>query len=156
MKPYSIVIRTLFAGLILIAQNSFANEVEKQEEVCKIPKLLDFNLPEYALPEKHEVAPESVFSFKVSDRGAHPKKIKVMAKDKSLPLEITQNSSFIYVKGKLPPEFTGQFVRLHAFVGTELGCIGKDGWLIKVAAGTEAAASPAIESAKTETTPTAQ
>lgn len=119
---------------LLLSQTSLAysNDSDKKE-VCKPPKMLEFTLQEYQQPERLEVPPESEFSFKLSG-GTAAEKIQVTAKDKPLAVDIKANSSFTLIKGKLPAELTGQFVRLNVIVKTELGCISRDGWLVKVAA----------------------
>ncbi len=150
---HTLALSSLLVGsLWLLSQNSFAYETEEPEEVCKIPKVVEFNLPLYVVPEKHEVAPEADFSFKVSGRGADPKKIRVNVHNNPLKLDITQNSSFINVKGKLPAELTGQFVRLDVQAGTDLGCRAKHGWLIKIAGA--APAQPAAAEAAPAAQPT--
>lgn len=121
-------------AILLLSQNSLAysNDSDKKE-VCKPPKMLEFTLQEYQQPERLEVPPESEFSFKLSG-GTAAEKIQVIAKDKPLAVDIKHNTSFTLIKGKLPAELTGQFVRLNVIVKTELGCISRDGWLVKVAA----------------------
>ncbi len=146
MKPIQLIIPAFFTCLLALAQPSYAYETGKPEEICKTPKILEFNLPEYAQPDKHEVAAESEFSFKVTGDGIHPEKVKVTAKGKALPLQTTQNSSFIGVKGKLPAEFTGEFVRFDVLVTADLGCRARGGWLVKVAG--PAAATPAPAAAE--------
>lgn len=121
-------------AILFLNQNALAysNDSDKKAE-CKPPKMLEFTLQEYLQPERLEVRPESEFSFKLSG-GTPAEKIQVTAKDKPLAIETKRNTSFTLIKGKLPPELTGQFVRLNVIVNTELGCISRDGWLVKVAA----------------------
>ncbi|MEQ1637229.1 MAG: hypothetical protein ABL903_11090 [Methylococcales bacterium] len=123
-----------FAATLLLSSNIFAysNDADKKE-VCKPPKMLEFSLKEYSQPERLEVAPESEFSFKLSG-GTPAENIQVFAKQKLLPVNIKSNTSFTLIKGKLPAEVTGKFVRLDVIVKTELGCMSRDGWLVKVAA----------------------
>ena len=134
MKPTLNLKLALFAATLLLANNVFAysNDAEKKE-ICKPPKMLEFSLPEYSQPDRLEVAPESEFSFKLSG-GTNAENIKVFAKQQSLPVDIKSNTSFTLIKGKLPAELTGKFVRLDVIVKTELGCMSRDGWLVKVAA----------------------
>jgi hypothetical protein len=131
MKRATKVKLAVLTVAMLMNQTLFAAETEEEPKICKLPKAHDFSLQEYSQPERLEVAPESEYSFRLT-RAADPNKIKVMAKDKILKVEIVPNSSFILVKGKLTPEMTGKFVRLEVFVGTELGCHAQDGWLVKV------------------------
>ncbi|NOT83853.1 MAG: hypothetical protein HOP02_03535 [Methylococcaceae bacterium] len=131
---------------------AYSTEEERKKE-CKPPKMLEFTLPEYSQAAKVEVNPESEFSFKLSG-GTDPEKIQVFAKDKALPVDIKSNTSFTSIKGKLPAAFTGQFVRLNVIVKTELGCMSRDGWLIKIANQPLAAtAQPVVSEAQTAAQP---
>jgi hypothetical protein len=130
-----LTVRLTIAVMVGLLSNSvFAYSTDdERKEACKPPKMLEFTLPEYSQPERHEVAPESEFSFKLSG-GTAAENIQVFAKQKSLPVDIKSNSSFTLIKGKLPADLTGKFVRLDVIVKTELGCMSRDGWLIKVSA----------------------
>lgn len=153
MKSNFFIPCVMAACLLGLSQNSFAYETDEPEEVCKIPKVLEFSLPEYDKETKHEVPAEADFTFRITGRGADHRKVQVTAKGKPLALDISKNSSFISVKGKLLPEFSGQFVRFDVQVGTDLGCRAKVGWLVKVAG---AAAAPATEPAPAASTPVAE
>jgi hypothetical protein len=134
MRPTTILNNLCLATTLLLSQSVFAYDTEdKSKEPCKPPKMLEFTLPEYSKAEPHEVPPQSEFSFKLSG-GTPAEKIRVIIKDKPLPVEITSNSSFTLIKGKIPAEYTGQYARLNVIVNTELGCISRDGWLVKIAA----------------------
>lgn len=153
MKPVQLILPAFFTYFLAFSQPSLAYETDKPEETCKTPKILEFNLPEYAQPDKHEVAAESEFSFKVTGDGIHPEKIKVTAKDKPLTIQTSQNSSFIGVKGKLPAEFTGEFVRFNVLVTADLGCRARGGWLVKVAGPAAATPAPAAAESSKPATP---
>lgn len=102
------------------------------EVSCKLPKIVEFSLPEHHEPEYLEVDSEAEFSFKISGM-ADPEQIKLSIKDKDLPFQKTVNSSFIMVKSKLPADLKGKYARVHVQVGTALeNCRSKHGWLIKV------------------------
>ncbi|MCX7086662.1 MAG: hypothetical protein NTV00_01275 [Methylococcales bacterium] len=127
LKTTFVVVTMLLSGSVF----AYSTDAERKEE-CKPPKMLEFTLPEYSQPERLEVKPESEFSFKLSG-GTAAEDIQVYAKQKLLPVVITKNTSFMWIKGKLPAELTGKFVRLDVIVKTELGCRSRDGWLVKVA-----------------------
>ena len=132
MKPRSLINFAVATIILLLTHSAIAATEEDEKKVCKLPKILDFTLPLYALPEKLEVEPESEYSFRVSG-DVVVDKIKVDAKEKPLKIETKSNTSFVLVKGKLPAEFTGKYVRLDVTAGTDLnGCRAKAGWLIKV------------------------
>lgn len=128
LKTVFMIVATLISGSALAYSTD-----DERKEICKPPKMLEFTLQEYTQPEKHEVPPESAFSFKISG-GTAPEDIQVFAKQHLLQVEMSKNSSFIWVKGKLPADLTGKFVRIDVIVKTELGCKSRDGWLVKVAA----------------------
>lgn len=119
-------------AMVLFSATAAAYSKEDDEEACKKPQFRDFTLPEYAEPEKLEVAPESEFTIMLSP-WADPKTIKLAAKKQPLEFSVESNSSFHRIKAKLPPELTGKFVRIDTSVKAVLGCTEKDGWLIKVA-----------------------
>ena len=50
------------------------------EEVCKKPQVREFSLPTYQEPDNIEVAPESEFSFKLSD-WTDPQTIRLTLKE---------------------------------------------------------------------------
>jgi hypothetical protein len=130
------------AVLLLTVATSFnvaAYYDEKADEACREPKIQEFNLPEYSANQTKEVPPEANFSFVVSG-WADPKKIKVMGKDKVIPFEVESTDTYHRVKGKIPAEFNGKFVRLNVRIPAILGCYSTQGWLLKVAG--QVAANP--------------
>lgn len=131
MKRTMIFNVAVVAGAMLLSNSVFAYSNDEEEMICKLPKILDFTLPEYSQPERLEVEPEAEFSFKVTG-AALPEKIKVAIKGTPLKVELSSNTSFILVKGKLPAELTGKYARIDVFAGTDLGCRAKDGWLVKI------------------------
>jgi hypothetical protein len=118
---------------LLLTANVQAYNAGVVDEVCKKPKFTSFSLPEFSATNKVEVAPESAFSLMISNN-VDPTTLKVSAKKKALPVTVTDKNSFFLVTGKIPAEYTGQFVRIDVQVTARLGCKGLDGWLVKVAA----------------------
>ncbi len=116
---------------MLISLNVSAYSDDKGEDKCRDPKIQEFTLPEYKTPENKEVQPEADFSFVVSG-WADPKKIKVMGKNKPVPFTVESFDTFHRIKGKLPADFTGQYVRLNVRIPAILGCYSNQGWLLKV------------------------
>lgn len=140
----------LSAALTVISTNVIAYDTDDAKEKCREPKIQEFNLPEYKVPKNEEVPPEAEFSFIVSG-WSDPKKIKVTGKNKPIPFVVESSETFHKVKGKLPAEFNGQYVRLNARIPAILGCYSNQGWLLKVAAGTTSA--PATSAPAEATTP---
>lgn len=143
MKLHTTAEVLLLTALTLSSTGAFAYGNDKEKEICRHPKVQEFTLPEYQGENKKEVAAESEFSFIVSG-WADPKKIKMDGKGVPVPITVESNDNYHKVKGKLPPELTGKFVRLNARVPAVLGCYTTIGWLIKVAdkAKTPDAATP--------------
>ena len=111
---------------------SYAYSAGEVEELCKKPKIHDFNLPTYQEPEKIEVAPESDLSFSLSV-WTNPDTIKLTIKDEPLEFTRESNSSIHKIRAKIPAKFTGQFARINVTATAVLGCYTKEGFLIKVA-----------------------
>lgn len=124
----------LSAMVLMLASSVevWAYSAGEVEETCKKPQVREFSLPIYQEPEKIEVAPESEFSFKLSE-WTDPQTIKITMKEQSVPFTVTTNSSFHKVTAKIPAELTGTFVRINLFSKAFLGCYEREGWLIKVA-----------------------
>jgi hypothetical protein len=154
----------LFTAILLMNSAAFAYSPEELAKECHKPKFTDFTLSEYKMPEQHEVAAETEFSFKVPV-WTNPETIKLTAKNQAIPFTIESNSSFHKVKSKIPAEFTGKFFRLNVSAKVIDGvCHEETGWLLKVAdkaavenAPVAAETSPAITPAPatTETIPAA-
>ncbi len=116
----------------------FMSNVEAQaysagdvDEICKKPQVREFSLPTYEEPEKIEVAPESKFSFILSE-WTDPATIKLTMKEKSVPFTVESNNSFHKVTSMISAELTGSFVRINLFSKAILGCHDQKGWLVKV------------------------
>ena len=145
MKPLTKVKVFALITLMLASFIASAYEDDKEKEKCRNPKIQEFTLPIYGLPDNKEAPAEAEFSFIVS-AWADPKKIKINGKGIDVPYTVDSNDSFHKVKAKLPPEFNGKHVRLNARIPAVLGCYSTIGWLLKVADEPKApAASPVAE-----------
>ncbi len=127
------ILSSLFVlGGLFLTHSALAYNVGSVEETCKKPRFTSFSLAEFSAKNKQEVAPGADFSFTISNN-IDPTTLKITAKKKALPVTITDKNSFFLVTGKIPMEYTGQFVRIDVQVHAKLGCKALDGWLIKVA-----------------------
>lgn len=122
---------------VLFTNAAFAvTPAEETEKECKKPKFRDF-LP----APKSEVKPESEISFHVS-RGADPSTVIAEAKGERMPVSVQDKTTFLKATAKLPSTLRDGFARIHvAANAAEGGCLGQDGWLIKIQDG---AAAPAL------------
>ncbi|MDP3010314.1 MAG: hypothetical protein Q8N30_14765 [Methylococcales bacterium] len=138
----------LLTALLLMNGTAFAYSPEELAKECHKPKFTDFTLPEYKMPEQHQVAPETAFSFKVP-AWTNKDTIKLTVKNQAIPFTVESNSSFHKVTSKIPAEFTGKFFRLNASAKVIDGvCHEETGWLIKVEDKAPAEAAPvAVETA---------
>jgi hypothetical protein len=156
MLHHAKIKRAMFLLAVAASFDAAAYSNDKPEEPCRDPKIQEFNLPEYKAGQTKEVPAEADFSFVVSG-WADPKKIKVTGKDKPIPFVVESADTFHRVKGKIPAEFTGKYVRLNVRIPAVLGCYSTQGWLLKVA--DQAAATPSAAPAEqapqaTEASPT--
>lgn len=141
----------LVTAILLMNGAAFAYSPEELAKECHKPKFTDFTLPEYKMPEQHEVTPESEFSFKVP-AWTNPDSIKLTAKNHPIAFTVESNSSFHKVKSKIPAEFTGNFFRLNVSAKVIEGvCHEETGWLIKVADKAPEESMPVTETAPTVT-----
>lgn len=138
----------LLTTLLLINGAALAYSPEELAKECHKPKFTDFTLPEYKMPEQHQVTPETVFSFKVP-AWTNKDTIKLTVKNQAIPFTVESNSSFHKVTSKIPAEFTGKFFRLNASAKVIDGvCHEETGWLLKVEDKAPSEAAPvAVETA---------
>jgi hypothetical protein len=114
---------------MLLTNTAFAVKPgeEEDKQQCKKPKFRDFDPAANA-----EVLPETEVVFHVS-RGAELHSITVDAKGEKLPVNVQNRVAFILVKSKLPANLREGFARIHVTAKAEDGgCMGQDGWLIKI------------------------
>jgi hypothetical protein len=132
MKPVTILKNLTFIFAAVYSLNALAYGDDKKKEICRQPKVQEFTLPEYSDANKVEAQPESEFTFVVSG-WADSKKFKLTGKGKDIPFTVQSTETFHKLKAKLPPEFTGQTIRINARIPALLGCYSTIGWLVKVA-----------------------
>ncbi len=106
--------------------SAFAYGVKDTNNGCKKPRFKTFK-PAH----KSEVDPESKISFTVSGY-ANPDTIKVVAKNVPLKAKVEYKVSFYAVSATLPASLSGRYARIHVSAEGMLGCVGKDGWLLKI------------------------
>ena len=124
-----VIAATVLFGSSITVYAYSAGEVD---EICKKPKIHDFNLPIYQEPEKIEVTPESDLTFSLSV-WTNPELIKLTIKDEPLEFTRESNSTLHKIHAKIPAKFNGQFARINITATAILGCYTKEGFLIKVA-----------------------
>ncbi|MBS3954253.1 MAG: hypothetical protein KGZ88_15000 [Methylomicrobium sp.] len=142
-------------GGLLISSGAWALTEEEKRALCKTPKILGFNLPEYSADNKVEVPPESEIHFTISG-WTDINTLTVKAKNEKLPLTIENKNLFFKVSTKLPASFNGKFVRVNVDAKAEFGCRGSDGWLLKVANTGQAAGAGQTPEAAAPVTPPAE
>ena len=91
-----------------------------------------FNPPPFSRETNNtEVAPGSNFSFLIS-REAKKDTITVSVKGESIPTTVTPQQNGMLVKGKLPPEIKGKYIRVEIAAKGPNECDRRDGWLLKI------------------------
>lgn len=118
---------------------------EDEKQQCKKPKFRDF-----APAALTEVAPGADISFHIS-HNADPFTVTAEARGEKMKVNVVDKKTFFLVTSKLPA-MSGGFARIHVTAkaaeskNVESGCLGQDGWLLKIQ-GEEAAAKPAEQPA---------
>ena len=79
-----------------------------------------------------EVPPKSEFSF-LASKPTSSQSITVMIKEQKVPVTVTMVSNGYLVKGKLPDNVKGSYIRVEIFAKGPNQCDRADGWLLKVA-----------------------
>lgn len=113
---------------LAFAQTALAVKPKDEEEKeCKKPKFREF-----APADKAEVAPESEVAFHIS-RGAEANSITATARGEKIDLTVRDRINFLTAVGKLPAHLRDGYARIHITAkAAEGGCMGQDGWLIKI------------------------
>lgn len=125
----------LISAVIFTSTAWAVTPAEEEEKECKKPKFRDF-VP----AAKAEVLPESEISFHVS-RGSDPHTVTADAKGEKMAVSVQDKATFLKVTAKLPTSIRDGFARIHVTAkAVDGGCMGQDGWLIKIADGTKAGA----------------
>ena len=134
---------TAWKNLVLIATLMLTGNVlavtpdEEDEKVCKKPKFRDANPAHLA-----EVKPESVISFHIS-RGADPHSVTAEARGEKMSVEVQNKMTFLLATAKLPATVNEGFARIHVTAkAQDGGCLGQDGWLLKIQSAEAGAAKP--------------
>ncbi|WP_133120720.1 hypothetical protein [Methylomonas sp. Kb3] len=132
-------------GAMVFSTAALALSPEEEERVkeCKRPKFRDF-VPE----QKAEVDAGTEISFHIS-HNADPLTVTAEARGEKMKVNVVDKKNFYFVTAKLPP-LTPGFARVHVTAKSaesklESGCLGQDGWLLKIKG--EATAKPAEQPA---------
>ena len=123
-----------FAGLaaVLVFSNSaMAYKSQYTSDGCKKPQFKNM-LPEaYNSDTKIETDAEAEISFTVSS-DIEPASINIVAKKIPLKYKHEFKGSFYQITAKLPAELSGKYARINVDATALMGCVGKDGWLVKI------------------------
>jgi len=91
-----------------------------------------FTPPPFSVDKNNvTVAPKSEFSFLASKTALFPS-ITVKIKEEKVPVTVTPINNGFLVKGKLPANVKGSYIRLDIFAKGPNDCDKADGWLLKV------------------------
>ncbi len=123
-----------WAGLVAVlafSSSAMAYGSKYTSDGCKKPRFKSFEPAPYNQDTKLEAEAESEISFTVSG-DAEPGSIHVVAK--KIPLKFTAENKGPYyeITAKLPAELSGKYARINVDATAMMGCLGKDGWLIKI------------------------
>ncbi len=135
----------LCAMVFSSAALALSPEEEERLKECRRPKFRDF-VPE----QKAEVDPGVDIAFHIS-HNADPFSVTAEARGEKMKVNVVDKKTFYLVTAKLP-QLTPGFARVHVTAKSaesklESGCLGQDGWLLKIKG--EEAAKPAQQPAAT-------
>ncbi len=119
----------LMACFTFFTQPASAYEDDEKIE-CKPPRLRSIK-PESYTKNHSEVSPESEFSFTLPV-WTDPEKVTVTVKKIPTNVTVEDHGSFFLVKGKLPAELENTYARISVRAVAKLGCLKRDGWLLKI------------------------
>ncbi len=116
---------SLIPFAVLLSSSGTAN-ARSEKEVCSKPKFSGFK------PKKgSEVSPGSDFSFRAPASIA-PNSVEATVKQINVKLTVQDKNEFYVFKGKLPDSLNDTYARITVKGKSDLGCRGRDGWLIKI------------------------
>ncbi|MDC9728904.1 MAG: hypothetical protein PSN04_06185 [Methyloprofundus sp.] len=118
-------------SVLAFSSSAMAYGSKYTSDGCKKPRFKSFEPAAYTQDTKLEAEAESEISFTVSG-DAEPGSIHVVAKKIPLKFEIEHKDTFYEVTAKLPAELSGKYARISVDATAMMGCLGKDGWLIKI------------------------
>ncbi len=133
----------LWAMVFSTAALALSPEEEERLKECKRPKFRDF-VPE----QKAEVDAGADIAFHIS-HNADPLTVTAEARGEKMKVNVVDKKTFYFVSAKLP-QLTPGFARIHVTAKSaesklESGCLGQDGWLVKIKG--EEVAKPAVQPA---------
>ncbi len=139
----------LMASFTFFIPPAFAYEDDEKIE-CKPPRLRSIK-PDSYTNNHSEVPPESEFSFTLPV-WTDPEKVTVTVKKIPTKVTVEDHGSFFLVKGKLPAELENTYARVSVRAVAKLGCLKRDGWLLKISERVTDEPKPEAET-KTESKP---
>ncbi len=119
----------IITSFTFFSQTTSAYEEDKKTE-CKPPRLRRIK-PESYTKNHSEVPPESEFSFTLPV-WTDPEKVTVTVKKIPTKVTVEDHGSFFLVKGNLPAELENTYARVSVRAVAKLGCLKRDGWLLKI------------------------
>lgn len=122
------------AGLIAVlafSSSAMAYGSKYTSDGCKKPHFKSFEPVAYNQDTKIEAEAEAEISFTVSGN-AEPGSIHIVAKKIPLKFKAVNKDTYYEVTAKLPPELSGKYARINVDATAMMGCLGKDGWLVKI------------------------
>lgn len=135
MKTIKCLRNTMLVGMLVFAGNALAYG-DDSDKKCKKPKFRTFEPAHLS-----EVAPETEISFHVSN-WADPASITAEAKKVPMKVEVEDKMNYFIGTAKLPASLSGTYARIHITAkADDGGCLGQDGWLLKIKKAAPAAAA---------------
>jgi hypothetical protein len=130
MITKSIKLVSLLAALAF-SSSAMAYGSKYTSDGCKKPRFKSFEPVAYNQDTKIEAEAEAEISFTVSG-DAEPGSIHIFAKKIPLKFKFVNKEAYYVVTAKLPAELSGKYARINVDATAMMGCLGKDGWLVKI------------------------
>jgi hypothetical protein len=118
-------------AVLVFSSSALAYGSKYTNDGCKKPRFKSFQPIPYNHDTKMEADAEAEISFTVSG-DADPGSIHIVAKKMPLKFKVEHKSTFYEITAKLPAELSGKYARISIDATAMMGCVGKDGWLVKI------------------------
>jgi len=122
---------TGLAVILAFSNSALAYKAKYTSDGCKKPRFKNMQPAAYNSDTKIEAEQGAEVSFTVSG-DAEIGSLHIVAK--KIPLKYTSEfkGSYYEVTANLPEALNGKYARISVDVTAMMGCVGKDGWLVKI------------------------
>jgi len=120
-----------FIAVLAFSNSALAYKAKYTSDGCKKPRFNNMLPVAYNSDTKIEAEQGAEISFTVSS-DAEIGSLNVSAKKIPLKYKSEFKGSYYEVTTNLPAALNGKYARISVDVNAMMGCLGKDGWLVKI------------------------